>query len=102
MKKKKYAMMFLNPLFLSIHRVRLDAGTVEHHIITVRNEAEAVMIAKKLVEESFGILELCGAFGEALAAEIYEAADHHLLVGYVIYPPEQEGAMNGFWQEENP
>lgn len=95
---KKYAMMFMNPLFEpSKQKARLDLEQVEHYIVTVRNEQEAIAKAKELANCGFGVIEVCGAFGEELARKMYEETGQRLVVGYVTYPVDQEEALEQFW-----
>lgn len=95
---KKYAMMFMNPLFEpSKQNARLDLEQIEHHMITVRDEQEAIEKAKELADHGFGVIEVCGAFGEELARKMYEETGHRLVVGYVTYPVDQEEALERFW-----
>ena len=98
--KKKCAMMIMNPLFDPARdHARLDTSRVENHILTVRTPEEAVAKAVELADAGFGAIEVCGAFGEKLAREMYDAAGHRLTVGYVVCPPDQLEATLRFWQE---
>ena len=74
-----------------------SAGGVDSYIITVRSPEEAVKKARELADEGFGALEVCGAFGENLAREMYQAADRRLTVSYVVCPKDQEEASLQFW-----
>lgn len=95
---KKYAVIFMNPLFEpSKQNARLDLEQIEHHIITVRDEQEAIEKAKELADHGFGVIEVCGAFGEELARKMYEETGQRLVVGYVTYPVDQEEALEQFW-----
>ena len=99
--KKKCAMMIMNPLFdPDKDFARLDHAKVENHIITVRSPEEAVAKAKALADDGFGAIEVCGALGEALARQMYDAAGHRLTVGYVVTPPDQLEAAARFWCED--
>lgn len=96
--KKKFAMMIMNPLFdPEQDTARLDHAGAENHILTVRTPEEAVEKARTLADEGFGAIEVCGAFGEALARRMYDAADHRLTVSYVVTPPDQLKDVLGFW-----
>ena len=53
--------------------------------------------ARELADEGFGALEVCGAFGENLAREMYQAADRRLTVSYVVCPKDQEEASLQLW-----
>lgn len=95
---KKYAMILLNPSFNPYeHQACWVVNEIEHQILTVRNEQEALNKAKELADIGVGAIEVCGAFGEELARKMYDAADHRLTVGYVICPHDQEKALEKFW-----
>ena len=87
---KKWAMVIMNAGYdPEKDMARLDLEQVETHILTVRNPDEAVALAKRLGEEGFGAIEVCGAFGEELAKKMYEAAGCKVPVGYVTTPQDQ-------------
>ena len=95
---KKWAMVILNAGYdPEKDMVRLDLEQVETHILTVRNPDEAVALAKRLGEEGFGAIEVCGAFGEELAKKMYEAAGCKIPVGYVTTPQDQFEKALAFW-----
>ena len=99
--KKKCAMMIMNPNFdPAKDYARLDHAQVENHIITVRTPQEAVEKARELADQGFGAIEVCGAFVETLARQMYDAADHRLTVGYVVTPPDQLEAALRFWHND--
>ena len=75
MAMKKWAMVIMNAGYdPEKDMARLDLEQVETHILTVRNPEEAVALAKRLGEEGFGAIEVCGAFGEELGC-LHAAAD---------------------------
>ncbi|NSJ54118.1 DUF6506 family protein [Enterocloster clostridioformis] len=95
---KKWAMVIMNAGYdPEKDMVRLDLEQVETHILTVRNPDEAVALAKRLGEEGFGAIEVCGAFGEELAKKMYEAAGCKIPVGYVTTPQDQFEKALAFW-----
>ncbi len=95
---KKWAMVIMNAGYdPEKDMVRLDLEQVETHILTVRNPDEAVALAKRLGEEGFGAIEVCGAFGEELAKKMYEAAGCKVPVGYVTTPQDQFEKALAFW-----
>lgn len=99
--KKKCAMMILNPLLDPARDyARLDTEKVENHILCVRTPEEAVAKAVELADDGFGVIEVCGAFGEQLAREMYDASAHRLTVSYVVCPPDQLEATLHFWHED--
>ena len=95
---KKWAMVIMNAGYdPEKYMARLDLEQVEPHILTVRNPDEAVALAKRLGEEGFGAIEVCGAFGEELAKKMYEAAGCKVPVGYVTTPQDQFEKALAFW-----
>lgn len=97
---KKYAMILLNPDFNpNIHKTCWVISGIEHHLLSVRSEQEAIEKAKDLADNGFGAIEVCGAFGEELARKMYDAVQHRLTVGYVVCSPDQEQALEQFWSE---
>lgn len=59
------------------------------YVFTVNNYEEAKAKVLSMIDEGFGAVELCGAFGEAKAAEIMELAQGRIAVGHVIYAGDQ-------------
>lgn len=98
MAKNKWAMVIMNHGYdPERDHARLDTKDVEAHILTVRDAEEAIILAKRLSQEGFGAIEVCGAFGEKLAGEMYKATGCCIPVGYVITPTEQLEQALKFW-----
>ena len=98
MAEKKWAMVIMNQGYdPNKDMARLDLENLETHILTVRNPQEAVALAKCLAEEGFGAIEVCGAFGEELARQMYEATGCTVPVGYVTTPENQMDQALKFW-----
>ena len=98
MAMKKWAMVIMNAGYdPEKDMARLDLEQVETHILTVRNPEEAVALAKRLGEEGFGAIEVCGAFGEELAKKMYEATGCKVPVCYVTTPQDQFEKALAFW-----
>ena len=101
MSKKKCAMLIMNELFHpATDTARLDTSKVENHILTVQNPEQAIVLARQLKEQGFGAIEVCGAFGEQLAREMYLATDCTIPVGYVTIPEDQLKQAFAFWKED--
>ena len=95
---KKWAMVIMNAEYdPQKDTARLDTAGKETHILTVRNPKEAVELAKKLADNGFGAIEVCGAFGEELARQMYEATGCTVPVGYVVTPEAQFEKALKFW-----
>ena len=97
MAMKKWAMVIMNAGYdPEKDMARLDLEQVETHILTVRNPEEAVALAKRLGEEGFGAIEVCGAFGEELAKKMYEATGCKVPVAMTTPQDQFEKAL-AFW-----
>lgn len=101
-KKKKYAMLIMDPLF----KPERDHATfcteyTETYILTVRSPQEAIDLCQNLKEEGFGAIEVCGAFGKNLARQMYEAVGRAIPVSYVITPEDQIAQSQLFWSGED-
>ena len=93
---KKYAFLLMGKDFNPQRdHACFSAGGVDSYIM--RSPEEAVKKARELADEGFGALEVCGAFGENLAREMYQAADRRLTVSYVVCPKDQEEASLQLW-----
>lgn len=56
----------------------------------VSDLTSACTLAKKLKEEGFQCIELCGAFGKEGAEQIIEATENKVAVGYSIHLQSQD------------
>lgn len=98
MANKKWAMVIMNQGYdPERDTARLDLDQLDTYILTVRNPEEALALAKRLAEEGFGAIEVCGAFGGELAKEMYEATGRRVPVGYVTVPQDQLKKALEFW-----
>lgn len=98
---KKYAMMLMNPLFQpEQHNALFQTGNIENHILTVRDEKEALTKVSDLIRDGFGVLEVCGAFSPDLVQVMRKAAGSRLCIGAVAYRPEDEAALEQYWGED--
>ncbi len=101
MNKKKWAMVIMGEDYVPEEdRARIDTEKKEGHILTVKNPEEAIELAKRLKEEGFGAIEVCGAFGAELAKKMYEATDKTVPVGYVFTPEDELPQAVKFWSED--
>lgn len=101
MNKKKWAMVIMGEGYTpEKDSARIDTDKKEGHILTVRNPDEAIELAKRLKNEGFGAIEVCGAFGEELAKKMYEATEKTVPVGYVVTPDNELPQALKFWSEE--
>lgn len=95
---KKWAMIIMGDAFdENKDRAVFCTPGMETHVLTVKNPEEAAALARRLSEEGFGAIEVCGAFGEELARSMYEASGKKLSVGYVVTPDDQKAINEAFW-----
>ena len=97
MSKKKFAFMLMGDYEPTVHTAAFCDGPIETHIFTARSLEEAESIAARLAKEGYGVLELCGAFGEEGARRIRKAAGQTLAVGYVTHFPEDDEKFDAFF-----
>ena len=101
MNKKKWAMVIMGEDYTpEKDNARINKAKKEGHILTVKNPDEAIELAKRLKEEGFGAIEVCGAFGEKNEKRMYEATDKTVPVCYVVTPEEELPQAIKFWSEE--
>ena len=85
----RFAFMLMGPYDPGRDDVMFGDGCTR--MIGVPDIETAAQIAKKLADEGYGAIELCGAFGEAGARKIIEATGHSIAVGFVTHFPEDDG-----------
>lgn len=95
---KKYAMMLMNPRFVpEQHNAMFQTGSIENHILTVRTPQEAMEKIHQLMEQGFGVLEVCGAFEPELVQQMQQLSAGKLCIGHIVYPEDQLDALEHFW-----
>ena len=72
----------------------------EWYIYGIRNEDEAIELAKLLHKQGIGIIEVCGAFGEELSRKMYEATNREVPVCYIRVPEDQIEQVNNYWKKD--
>ena len=86
MGKLKVVFMFLAPeAEPEKHRAIISTPVVELHVVGVKDYEEACKIAKELVNDGIGAIELCGGFGHKGVAKIVEAVKGKVPVGVVRF-----------------
>ena len=56
--------------------------------VGVSEQAQALPVAQRMVEEGVQLIELCGGFGPIWTSRVLEAVDMRVPVGAVGYGPE--------------
>jgi len=68
-----------------IHKSLISTPTLELHIVGTKNYDEACEVAKELVNQGIGAIELCGGFGNVGAGKVSDAVEHKVPVGVVRF-----------------
>ena len=80
------------------NRARIESEDLVFETVMVPDMEAAKQEANAMLERGVGVLELCGAFGEAKAREIIEATGGKLPVSYLVTPPDQAEATGAFFR----
>lgn len=95
---KKFAYILMGVGFdPARHTARFETPGSLTTILTVRDFEEAKAAALRLKAEGCGVIELCGAFGEAKAEELIRLCDNAVGIGYVVHRPQQDAAFKAFF-----
>lgn len=94
---KKYAMMIMGNYEPETDTLEIVRGGMLTRFVTVRSMEEAVTTARKLHEEGFGCLELCGAFGEEGARRLIRETGGEMAVGYCVSAPDMDQKIQEFF-----
>lgn len=97
-KMKKFAYIIMGAQYTpDTQQARFETTNSATYIFTVRNFSEAQERALICLSEGFGVIELCGAFGETHARELVELTKNKMGIGFVINLPEQEELFHAFF-----
>jgi len=82
----KAAFLFVAPgADPAVHRTQVVTPAVELTVVGIPNYGEAERVARALVEEGVGAIELCGGFGNEGAGRIARAVQGKAAVGAVRF-----------------
>lgn len=96
--KEKFAHILMSAAYnTEIHKAVFETETKDTYIFTVNSFDEAKELVLKLKEDGFGVIELCGAFGEERTRAYKESTDGEVGFGYVVNLPEQDGIIKEFF-----
>lgn len=96
--KKKFAFMLMGGHYIpEVHNATFETEKQVTYIVTVRNFDEACEKIRELKADGVGVVELCGAFGEAGAQKLIELTGHELPIGYIVHQPEQDELFDLFF-----
>ena len=86
MEKPKFAFLLMGAKYdKEMHKACFEMDNKDTYIIAVNNFEEACEKVRQLVEEGFGALELCGAFGEEKTRELIKISEGKIAIGYVTH-----------------
>jgi hypothetical protein len=82
----KAAFVFLAPgADPAVHRAQVLTTAVELAVVGVSDYAQAEQVARVLVDEGVGAIELCGGFGHEGTARVVNAVQGRAAVGVVRF-----------------
>ena len=83
---RKVCWMFVNKeITEGVKEQVMYYGNSEMHTVGVSSYENACLTAKRLVEEGFVMIELCGGFGDVGVAKVKEAVNHKIPVGVIRF-----------------
>lgn len=89
-----YGFIFLGPeTDPAVDRVMIERGGFRSTIVPVPEPSAAVEVAVELAEDGAQLIELCGAFGPTIAAQVIEATGGRVPVGSVGFGSESVAAL---------
>ena len=98
---KKFAYIIMGPGYdPDTQRALFETPGGLTAIFTVRNFAEAKTRLLKCRDEGFGVVELCGAFGEERARELIELTENKLGIGFVVHLATQNKLFDSFFSKD--
>ena len=95
---KKYAMMVMGNYDTAKDTAEFIHGDMLTRFVTVRDMEEAKETAKRLLDEGFGFLELCGAFGKENARMLAEETGGRMAIGYCVNDPDMDQTIAEFFR----
>jgi hypothetical protein len=75
------------------HSTELSSDQFSTRIVGVAHLDEAIMMARKLIDEGVQLIELCGGFSQSDRAALLDQTNHKIPVGVVMYTPDQEAEL---------
>lgn len=78
------------------HQAAISSAQFSSTIICVQSVSQAVIAAKKMVQDNIEVIELCGEFGQSGAFQIINAIDCKVPVGYVSFAGYEHDKLTDF------
>lgn len=96
--KKKFAFLLMGAHYdPACHQADFETENRLTSIRTVQDYSEAKTAIHSLMEEGYGAIELCGAFGEEKAQELIRMTQGRVAIGFVTHFPEQDALFAAFF-----
>ena len=85
----------------AVDRAVIARGGLTTTIVAVPERSAAVQVARELVDAGAQSIELCGAFGPKVVADVLEATEGRVPVGAVTYGVESIPALASLFAPAN-
>ena len=85
----------------AVDRAVIERGGLTTTIVAVPERSAAVPVARELVDAGAQSIELCGAFGPKVVADVLEATEGRVPVGAVTYGVESIPALASLFAPAN-
>lgn len=79
------------------HKIDFETYESITRICTVNSFEQAKILVSKLKNEGFGVVELCGAFGEEKAKELMTITNNEIGIAYVVNSESQNKLFQKFF-----
>ena len=100
--KNKFAYLLMGkPFDPAVHQATFETDALITYIFTVRSFDEACDKIISLEKRGVGVVELCGAFGEAGAKKLIELTNNKIAIGYVTHKSEQDHLFDAFFSRKS-
>lgn len=95
---KKFAFILMGANYdPAVHTSEFLVGDSMTSIYTVRDFEEARARVLACAADGFGVIELCGAFGEEKTRELIALTEGKVGIGFVVHLPEQDSIFEHFF-----
>ena len=81
------------------HRVIMASPAFEMIAVGVSEPAQALAVARQMVDDGVQLIELCGGFGPRWTAKVLDTIQHCIPVGSVSYGPESIDGMHALFKD---
>lgn len=68
----------------------LNTTDFSPQVVGVSSDEEAIVAARKMIEEGIQVIEVCGGFGEESAQYVSRSLDTDVPIGYVTFHDDEQ------------